>query len=106
MNINKAVKIVEELKFYESPVENHKEAIEMVLEDYISKQRIEHLMFTKLKEITKNNAEIEKCRKTIMEHQALKRLSLGCLHRRNDILFAEISDLQELLEESKEQYVG
>lgn len=98
MNINKAVKIVEELKFYESPMENHKEAIETVLEDYISKQRIEHLMFTKLKEIIKNNVEIEKRRKTIMKEQALKRLNLGVLHHKNDVLLAEIYDLQKLID--------
>ena len=98
MNINKAVKIIEELKFYESPVDNHKEAIETVLEDYISKQRIEHLMFTKLKEIIKNNVEIEKCRKTIMKEQALKRLNLGVLHHKNDVLLAEIYDLQKLID--------
>lgn len=37
MNINKAVKIVEELKFYESPLENHEEAILTIL------HHIEHL---------------------------------------------------------------
>lgn len=66
-------------------------------ENFISKQKIKDLILAKKEEIVKNNTEIDECRKTILEEQTLKQLRLMVLHRKNEILFEQIADLQELL---------
>lgn len=68
-----------------------------VLNNYISKQQVKDLILNKKEEMIKNNNEIEECRKTILEEQTLKQLRLMVLHRKNEILFEQIADLQELL---------
>ena len=68
-----------------------------ILNSYIPKQQVKDLILNKKEEMIKNNDEIEECRKTILEEQTLKRLRLNILHRKNEILFEQIADLQELL---------
>lgn len=68
-----------------------------IKENYIPKQQVKDLILNKKEEMIKNNNEIEECRKTILEEQTLKQLRLNVLHRKNEILFEQIADLQELL---------
>ena len=70
---------------------------ESILNSYISKQRVKDLILNKKEEIIKNSNEIEGCRKTILDEQSLKQLRLNILHRKNEVLFEQIADLQELL---------
>ena len=69
----------------------------VILNSYIPKQQVKDLILNKKEEMIKNNNEIEECRKTILEEQTLKQLRLNVLHRKNEILFEQIADLQELL---------
>ena len=63
------------------------------------RNKIKELILNKKQKIQENNTEIEKCRKTIMEEQELKKLRLYTLHKNNDLLELEIADLFDLLKE-------
>ena len=63
------------------------------------RNKIRKLILNKKQKIQENNAEIEECRKTIMEEQELKKLRLYTLHKNNDLLELEIADLFDLLKE-------
>lgn len=69
------------------------------LNNSISKDKIKELILNKKQKIHENNAEIEECRKTIMEEQELKKLKLYTLHKNNDLLEREIADMFDLLKE-------
>ena len=63
------------------------------------RNKIKELILNKKQKIHENNAEIEECRKTIMEEQELKKLKLYTLHKNNELLELEIADMFDLLKE-------
>ena len=73
--------------------------LESQRKQYIHRDKIKCMIFENKEKIKENNNEIEKCRKTIMEEQELKKLKLYTLHKNNDLLELEIADLLELLKE-------
>lgn len=86
----------EELRIYR---DNYKGCFVVAMENSISKDKIKELILSKKQKIQENNAEIEECRKTIMEEQELKKLKLYTLHKNNELLELEIADMFDLLKE-------
>lgn len=76
-----------------------KEAINILLNETIPKSKIKALILKKKEQIKENSGKIEKCRKTIMVEQELKKLQLYTLTQTNNLLELEIASLFELLEE-------
>lgn len=76
-----------------------KEAINILLNETIPKSKIKELILKKKAQIKENSEKMEKCRKTIMVEQELKKLQLYTLTQTNNLLELEIASLFELLEE-------
>lgn len=99
MEISDAIQVLNNLNAYIELQPDEKEAIYTLINEQIPKRKIKALILKKKEQIKENSGKIEKCRKSIMKEQELKKLQIYTLTQTNNLLELEIASLFELLEE-------